>query len=148
MYCIWGLNDHVSGLWHHLQRILHPFKNTTVLIPGPSWIDILCSEVIRPFIFAVLDGAKIADKQQLLVVRLCLKNKIYYSIPTKAFFLHDCLMQFPIVGWGLTVSKVELFIEISQASKAARMGNMLDRCSGQKELVGSILDADVVYEFS
>jgi hypothetical protein len=86
MYCIWGLNDHVSGLWHHLQRMLHPFKNTTVLIPGPSWIDILCSEVIRPFIFAVLDGAKIADKQQLLVVRLCLKNKIYYSIPTKAFF--------------------------------------------------------------
>jgi hypothetical protein len=56
-------------------------------------------------------------------------------------------MQFPIVGWGLTVSKVELFIEISQASKAARMGNMLDGCSGQKELVGSILDADVVYEF-
>ena len=66
--------------------MLHPFKNTTVLIPGPSWIDILCSEVIRPFIFAVLDGAKIADKQQLVVVRICLKNKIYYSIPTKAFF--------------------------------------------------------------
>ena len=68
MYCIWGLNDHVSGLWHHLQRMLHPFKNTTVLIPGPSWIDILCSEVIRPFIFVVLDGAKIADKQQLLEI--------------------------------------------------------------------------------
>ena len=57
-------------------------------------------------------------------------------------------MQFPIVGWGLTVSKIELFIEVSQTGKAARMGNMLDRCSGQKELVGSILDADVVYEFS
>ena len=23
-------------------------------------------------------------------------------------------MQFPIVGWGLTVSKIELFIEVSQ----------------------------------
>jgi hypothetical protein len=76
----------VSGLWHHLQRILHPFKKTTVLIPGPSWIDILCSEVIRPFIFIVLDDAKVIDKQQLLTVRLSLKNKIYYSIPTKAFF--------------------------------------------------------------
>ena len=87
--------------------------------------------MIRPFIFIVLDGAKIADKQQLLEARLCLKNKIYYSIPTNALFLYNCLMQFPVIGRWLTESEVELFIEIRQTGKAARVGDVLDG-SGSK----------------
>jgi len=28
----------VSGLWHQMQESAQPFKNTVVLIPGPSWV--------------------------------------------------------------------------------------------------------------
>ena len=34
-----GAPHWLSGLWHHQQRAGHPFRNTVVLIPGPS-----CSE--------------------------------------------------------------------------------------------------------
>jgi len=35
------LKEMLSGLWHHWQDRLQPLKNTVVLMPGPSSVDIL-----------------------------------------------------------------------------------------------------------
>ena len=34
-----GSNRWDSGLWHHGQRSGHPFRNTVVRMPGPSWTE-------------------------------------------------------------------------------------------------------------
>ena len=33
------LADWLSGFWHQKQPKEQPFKNTTVRIPGPSWME-------------------------------------------------------------------------------------------------------------
>jgi hypothetical protein len=38
-HCTCGLDEMLSGLWHHAHLSPHPLKNTVVRMPGPSSVD-------------------------------------------------------------------------------------------------------------
>ena len=42
-----GFMEIVSGLWHQVQCMLHPWKKTVDLIPGPSFRENLWIFVMR-----------------------------------------------------------------------------------------------------
>lgn len=48
----WISLEMLSGLWHHTQRKGHPLKNTVLLMPGPSSVDIRWMRRIVPSIFS------------------------------------------------------------------------------------------------
>ncbi len=52
--------ERVSGLWHQKQRRLHPFRNTVVRMPGPSWMEKRWMLVTRPLMGGVCSGAGVA----------------------------------------------------------------------------------------